>query len=256
MRFASAASCAVALVLAGPAAAAVAGSDSPTPYTVTAAGVTLPGSATFAANGHVNYAVTALDGSDRQRFGTHLDPNNGHPGGAFIGASSYPFTAATEAYPDGYCVVWVQVDGYDEHFGEGGQEPECTDAPPTPATPNEPSVPTAPTPGTDRPGTETPVDVPVEIPAEPVDEDAQPEPTETPAEDSPSPAVDAATPVTNELTAATPSGTTGSEAPAEAAANQGALASTGISTTVAVVAGVLLVAAGAALLVVRRLRRD
>ena len=95
-------------------AAQAAGSDSPTPYTVTATGVQLPEGDTFRANGHINWRTTLGSG------GMHFDPNNGHPGGAFIGQSFFPITLAP-----GECITWVQISHYNEHFGEGGQAPVC-----------------------------------------------------------------------------------------------------------------------------------
>jgi hypothetical protein len=119
------------------------GSDGPTPYTVTADGVTLPGGTTFPASGHVNYKATKLDGTGERSFGVHFDPNNKQPGGRFIGESFFGFTdypataqygavtnSAASAFPDGYCITWVQVSIYNEHFGEGGQSPVCTGTPP------------------------------------------------------------------------------------------------------------------------------
>ncbi|SDH48435.1 hypothetical protein [Agrococcus jejuensis] len=140
-----------ALVVAAPAMAG--GSDAPTPYTVSASGVTLPDGQTFRANGHVNAQVIPVSqytpgetyrarGADwtPMQITRHFDPNNGQPGGAYIGQSYYPFSGAQQQLPaDGYCVIWVQVDGFDEHFGEGGQDPICTTTPvdeePTPSEP-------------------------------------------------------------------------------------------------------------------------
>ena len=90
------------------------GSDSPTPYTVTVTGVQLPDGDSFRAHGHINWRTTLGSG------GMHFDPNNGHPGGAFIGQSFFPITLAP-----GECITWVQISHYNEHFGEGGQAPVC-----------------------------------------------------------------------------------------------------------------------------------
>lgn len=90
------------------------GSDSPTPYTVTVTGVQLPEGDTFRAHGHINWRTTLGSG------GMHFDPNNGHPGGAFIGQSFFPISLQP-----GECITWVQISHYNEHFGEGGQEPVC-----------------------------------------------------------------------------------------------------------------------------------
>ncbi|WP_186329428.1 hypothetical protein [Agrococcus jejuensis] len=175
------------LVVAAPAMAG--GSDSPTPYTVSASGVTLPAGQTFHANGHVNAQVIPLSqytpgetyrarGADwtPMQVTRHFDPNNNQPGGAYIGQSYYPFSGAQQQLPaDGYCVIWVQVDGFNEHFGEGGQDPICTAAPvtqePTPSEPT-PSIPTPseptpsnPTPSEPTPSNPTPSDP---APSEPV----------------------------------------------------------------------------------------
>lgn len=121
-------------------ATAAGGSGDPTPYTVTAQGVTLPTGVTFPSDGHVNYTATKLDGTGLLSFGVHFDPNNKQPGGRFIGQAFFPFSnvgaddkydavtsSAASAFPNGYCITWVQVSMYNEHFGEGGQSPICTD---------------------------------------------------------------------------------------------------------------------------------
>lgn len=92
------------------------GSDDPTPYSVTAAGVTLPNGEKFQDNGHVN--VRANQG-DR---GIHFESLNNQPSGKWIGKKFIPWSAF------GYntntlCVTWVQLSQYNEHFGEGGQAP-------------------------------------------------------------------------------------------------------------------------------------
>lgn len=119
--------------------ATAAGSGDPTPYTVTAQGVTLPTGVTFPASGHVNYKATKLDHTGEQSFGVQFDPNNKQPGGRFIGQAFFPFSSvpadgdygavtssAASVFPGGYCITWVQVSMYNEHFGEGGQSPICT----------------------------------------------------------------------------------------------------------------------------------
>lgn len=97
------------------------GSDSATTYTVDANGVTLASGETFKANGHVN--ITA----NKPSKNIHFDPNNNQPGGAWIGKSNIPWSAF--GLTGDFCVSWVQVDGYNEHFGEGGQAPFCTNPP-------------------------------------------------------------------------------------------------------------------------------
>jgi len=116
------------IIYLSPSAANAAGSDAPTPYSVTAQGVQLPAGTTFEANGHVNYKTTLRSG------GVHFDPNNNQPGGAFIGQSFFPISLAP-----GECITWVQVSLYNEHFGEGNQAPVC--APPAePPVEEEPPV--------------------------------------------------------------------------------------------------------------------
>lgn len=115
----------VLLVLSGSPANA-AGSDSPTPYTVDTAGVTLPAGATFPASGHVN--IKYLSNGQTKSVGIHMDPNNNQPGGKWIGRSFIPWSAFAG---DIDCITWVQVAGYNTHFGEGGQAPICLTKPPT-----------------------------------------------------------------------------------------------------------------------------
>jgi len=172
-----------------PTAAVAGGSDSPTPYTVTAAGLTLPVGAVFDEYGDINYTVTALDGSARHTFGVHNEvPHNGKwPAGRYVGRSTYAWTDHPDFasyFPGGYCVVWVQVSGYDEHFGEGGQPPVCTTDPtdptPTPSpTPTDPTV--DPTPEPSPTPTEPTVDpTPTPTPTEPTVDPTTPVPTPGP----------------------------------------------------------------------------
>lgn len=132
-------SCALVLVPA----AAHAGSDGPVPYTVDEHGVTLPTGATFPAYGHVNLK-TSQGGK-----GIHFDPNNNHPGGQWVGESFIPWSAF--GLVECETVDWVQVHGFNEHYGEGGQPPvvvgDCTATPPaTPPAPEPTPEPEATTP--------------------------------------------------------------------------------------------------------------
>ncbi|BGP20326.1 hypothetical protein JCM10213v2_008471 [Rhodosporidiobolus nylandii] len=114
------------------------GSDGCTPYSVSAAGVTLPSGVTWQDGGHVNYQAipksqykagdTYLQhGSwSTQSFGVHFESLNNQPSGVYIGKSFYDFSGAAAAFPAGYCITWVQVAIYNQHFGEGGQAPVCT----------------------------------------------------------------------------------------------------------------------------------
>ena len=89
-------------------------------YTVTPEGVQLPEGQTFQAHGHINIKITTLEGVYIRDVNMHFDPNNGHPGGQFIGQSFYQVDLA-----DGECIGWVQVHGFNYHFGENGEEPVC-----------------------------------------------------------------------------------------------------------------------------------
>lgn len=89
-------------------------------YIVTPSGVQLPEGQTFQAHGHINIKITTADGQYIRDAGIHFDPNNGQPGGQFIGQSFYPVNLA-----DGECIGWVQVHGFNYHFGESGEEPIC-----------------------------------------------------------------------------------------------------------------------------------
>lgn len=104
----------------GPASAT--GSDSPTPYTVDANGVTLPTGDTFPDGGHVNIKYT-VNGGPVQEKGIHFESLNNQPSGQWIGKSNLPWSAFELSGQ--FCVTWVQVSLYNEHFGEGGQQPFC-----------------------------------------------------------------------------------------------------------------------------------
>lgn len=153
-------------ILAATPAIAFAGSDSPTPYTVTADGVTLPTGRVFHEHDHVNYRATSLDGTGGRDFNVHVENANGRSTAAHVGASSLDFDDAAAAFPAGYCVTWVQVAGFDEHFGEGKQPPVCTPAPATPVTRPAPVPRPVPvSPGVEVPDGEAPVDSPVTEPS-------------------------------------------------------------------------------------------
>lgn len=100
----------------GMTAAYAAGSDDPTPYTVTESGLTLPAGQTFVNGGHVNVRT------NQGHRGMHFEALNNQPSGKWIGQNFLPW----EAFgfdTDTLCVEWVQVGEFNEHFGEGGQEP-------------------------------------------------------------------------------------------------------------------------------------
>lgn len=257
-------------ILAATPAIAFAGSDSPTPYTVTADGVTLPTGRVFHEHDHVNYRATALDGTGGRDFNLHLESGNGRSTATHIGAGSLDFADAAAAFPTGYCVTWVQVAGFDEHFGEGRQEPVCTPAPATPVTRPAPVPRPAPvSPGVAVPDGGAPVDSPVTEPS-PTSPETPATPGTTPvttpddeglAATGPAPEATAvevpdATPVAKTLvdtsTEAAPVTADGSAA----SAPEGGLAATGSNALLLGGGAVVLLAAGAgAVLLSRRARR-
>ncbi len=107
------------------------GSDSPTPYSVTTAGITLPTGSTFLDNGHVNIRMTS-----GKSAGIHFESKcivrddaecagARHEAAQYIGTSFIPWSAfSVDITTD--CVSWVQISNYNEHFGEGGQSPVGT----------------------------------------------------------------------------------------------------------------------------------
>lgn len=254
--------------LASPAAAG--GSDAPTPYTVTAEGITLPEGVTFPAHGHVNWKTSWA------QHGVHFDPNNNQPGGKYIGQSFLPFNLEP-----GECVTWVQVSMYEPHFGEGGQEPICkpkTEEPPVVTPPTDPPVTDPPTeeppcteeptePPTTEPPTEEPTEPPVTEPPtteppvtqppteEPTIEPPTEEPSPTPTTDRPQPQPSLTPSVTTSvIPAVAPSPR--SAAPAKASTPTESLAHTGADFTLAIVAGGLVTAGVLALVAVRRRRTN
>ncbi|NNH07017.1 hypothetical protein HLB10_07900, partial [Cellulomonas fimi] len=132
------------LVLLGSAAAATAGgSDDPTPYTVTADGLTLPEGRTFVENDHVNVRYVV----DGVTLSAQLHVQAATAQGAVAGRSDVLWSEL--GLPAGRCITWVQVSGFNEHFGEGGQRPVCSAAPP--AQTAVPVAPLAPVPATPVP---------------------------------------------------------------------------------------------------------
>lgn len=100
----------------GMSAAYAAGSDDPTPYTVADTGLTLPAGQTFVDGGHVNVRT------NQGHRGMHFEALNNQPSGKWIGQNFLPWDAFGFD-TDTLCVEWVQVGEFNEHFGEGGQEP-------------------------------------------------------------------------------------------------------------------------------------
>lgn len=143
-------------------------SDAPTPYSVGLDGITLPSGDTFQAHGHVNIRT-----STGQGYGVHFDPNNNHPGGAWIGQGFIPWSAFG-LDPDTVCVSWVQISHYNQHFGEGGQDPVGKGCVPTP-TP-DPSPDPVPTPEPTPDPTPTPEPSPTPDPSPTPTPEPSPEP--------------------------------------------------------------------------------
>lgn len=130
---------ALALVFVGVAPANAAGSNGPTPYQVTMEGIYLPAGDVFTDGSHVNvkddkgktYSIhfeakyAEPDHAEwRNRPFDHTDPRN-----QFYGQSFIPWAAMNIEQKEPYCVTWVQIHtnkGYNQHFGEGGQEPVGT----------------------------------------------------------------------------------------------------------------------------------
>ncbi len=95
-------------------------------YDVSPSGITLPADTTFDSFTYVTYWVTALDGTRPRAFGIDLVPEDGAVGARHIGASFLLFDDARAAYPEGYCVTWVEVSSFEQRFGDGDEAPECT----------------------------------------------------------------------------------------------------------------------------------
>ncbi|MEL7977224.1 LPXTG cell wall anchor domain-containing protein [Isoptericola sp. F-RaC21] len=288
MRHASVAATAAALLLisAGPAAAG--GSDDEPPYEVTADGLTLPAGETFHSASHVNVKFT-LPGEDTVHENNLHVETTGSGNWADLDGKSFVPWGAFGAVPakradvnlsdlDSFCITWVQVEGYDEHFGEGEQEPVCTSTtepapepsespessePPVTETPSTPDG--APAPETSSPATPPREDV-TEGPAAPGPAtetadagsggDTQPAPADEPVTARPEaavtsgdalPAVDAEAP---EQAVALAEGDVDQATPV---ADE--LPQTGAAVVWTAVAAAALLAAGAVLLLVRRRRR-
>lgn len=142
---------AIGLAVAGVTTAFAGASNDPTPYAVNANGITLPAGSTFSSGGINDGNVKYIPLSDYTAGQTyknapaswhvtninfHLEGKTGY-GLGLEGASVLPFNQATSdgafrgtlPVSTGYCIVWVQVQGFNEHFGEGGQDPICTSIP-------------------------------------------------------------------------------------------------------------------------------
>lgn len=190
-----------AVTLVAAAGAASAGSDAATPYRVTATGLELPAGAVFELHGHVNVVYTSALGTGARNV--HLEG----PGTRFadlVGGSVLTWDRV--GLPPDACITWVQVGGYDEHHGEGGQAPVCRADVPAPAV--------VPAPGPSDAAAPSPATTPAATPA-PAAAPAPPAPAPT---TEPVPAADAGVaPAPTPTTAAVAAPTTAAPAPTERA---------------------------------------
>ncbi|KAK9897026.1 hypothetical protein P389DRAFT_52332 [Cystobasidium minutum MCA 4210] len=107
-------------------------------YEVEERSLQLEGGRTLQSGGHVNFRYIPL--SDYQGYGSYrnpdpnwniesgylaFDPNPGQPGAIWIGRDYFDWSAGADLPVEGYCIVWVQVDNLNPHYGEGGQGPVC-----------------------------------------------------------------------------------------------------------------------------------
>lgn len=254
-----------ALSLVGAATAASAASDSPTPYRVTGTGLDLPEGATLGVHGHVNVVYSSALGTGARNV--HIE-GPGTRYGDLVGASGITWDRV--GLPPDACVTWVQVGGYDEHFGEGGQAPVCrTDTPAAPPAAPAPSdaVPVAPPaegpqdgeggePGPAAPPAAevaVPVPVPPAEPLPPTSSTAAPPPVAEVA--APVPAAAPAPAERAEVLAAVEPSPASSPTPAAASTateRSEVLAATGVRTGALLGGAALALVAGAALVLWRR----
>lgn len=156
------------------------GSDSPPPYTLDQNGITLPAGDVFEVGDHIN-----LKTSEGPRS-LHLDGKGWDE--KLIGKNSVVWSAFL--LQGDFCVSWVQVAGYNEHFGEGGQAPYCPNTPSTPIptpTPEPTPIPSPPVPEPQETPAPTPEPTPVVTP--------EPTPTPQPPVVTPTPTPTPSTPV-------------------------------------------------------------
>lgn len=273
-----------ALTLVAAATSASAGSDSPTPYRVTSTGIELPAGDVFEVHGHVNVAYTSATG--RASRNVHIE-GPGTPYADLAGTSTLTWDRA--GLPADACVTWVQVAGYDEHHGEGGQGAVCrtTVAPPPVAPPVAPPVtppstpkptpavtpppvttptPAAPTPAAPTPLSSTPVTPTGPTPTPAGEVGPAPTPTadvaavaETPAPGTAAPATTPAPTATERsevLSAGADDATPAARAQVRAATQERSevLAATGARTGALLAAGALALGLGAGLVTWRRRR--
>lgn len=108
-----------------------AGSNDPTPYTVTLEGIQLSDNVTFQDGGHINvtsngvtynvhFEAKCINRTDAECAGDR------HKWAQFIGKSFIGWDSIGIDMKHPYCISWVQLSQYNEHFGEGGQSPVGT----------------------------------------------------------------------------------------------------------------------------------
>lgn len=247
VRALSATALSAALVLTGASVAAAGGSDAPPPYQVTETGLVLPDGATFARHGHVNVRWTSAngDGSRNMHLGGPDSPWHDVEGTSAV-------TWARLGLPADACIVWVQVHGYNEHFGEGGQSPVCRTTPapepaPVPPADDVPITP-APQPPAEPEGPQAPAEPEAPEPPEadepqiPVPPTGTTPPTQLTPETAPAPALSAPA-----------AGAPGAPVAAAAAEQASPLAATGSSSSPLAAVAAAAALLGAGLLFTRRL---
>ncbi|MFC8193506.1 hypothetical protein ACFUMH_17770, partial [Cellulomonas sp. NPDC057328] len=166
-----------AALLTATATGAAAGSDAPTPYRVTGAGLELPAGHVLGEHAHLNVLWTSPAGGGATNV--HVE-GAGTPWHDLLGAASVTWDRL--GLPADACVRWVQVAGFDEHFGEGGQAPVCRTPSPAPAVP-APAAP-APQPAAPVPAPAASAPAPAAPPADAAD---APAPTTAPPAATPTP---------------------------------------------------------------------
>ncbi|MFD2839348.1 hypothetical protein ACFSYH_02020 [Populibacterium corticicola] len=97
------------------------GSDAPTPYTVDPSGITLPAGRTFDAYDVQDANIRTTTGDT---INIHFEPGKSH---ALAGSTTITWTQL--GLQPGDCIAWIQLHGFNEHYGEGGQEPVCIPTP-------------------------------------------------------------------------------------------------------------------------------
>lgn len=190
-----------ALTIAFAPSAAFAGSDNKTPYTLTKEGIQLPDGHVIEDNGHINIRATGSEWHNLHFESKCIERTDAeckglrHDAAQYIGKNFIPWSAF--GLDDSFCITWVQISKYNEHFGEGKKDkPFCVNCKPEP-TPTATPTPTPTVTPTPEP-TETPTPTPTATPT------PTPEPTSTP---TPTPTV-TPTPTPEPTSTPTPTPTT------------------------------------------------